>query len=306
MSNVKFGLNYKLIYETKNEKGETQQKVEIFNEDGDFGLTCDFEIKRSYQSQLNKSYFRIYNLSPSTRSKMARDRYDALNYSKIEFYLGYGKQLYLVFSGNALITESKYLNQTDAITTIEALDGSFLTYNSYSNFSVNENTTYQYIFDKFVKDLKNKASEVKDNFSMELLTADAKTELKNKRIAKKMTFAGNTWEEMKKLFGEGLFIDNNKINYLPLKAKNNKAVFVASAETGLLNIPQLSNAILTLDMICEPSVQVGDMAEIRTTRENRFANKQYKIFGISHAGTISKTVGTEATTTLDLGRFNIT
>jgi hypothetical protein len=303
-SNLKFGLNYKLVYQTKDKNGNLTGEVEIPIVENQLGLTCEFEIKRSLNAELNTSIFKIRNLSLETREKMFKDRYDTLGYSRMWFYLGYGDQLDLAFTGNILATSSYNANNTDIITQIEAQDGSFLTYNTNSNFSVNENTTYEDVYNRIINDLKKKAEILQDDFKIELLSNNAKTEL-SKRTPTKMTFAGNSWNILKKYYANVFFIDNNTLFYLLPDDKKNKSVFLINAATGLLEVPKVSNVVLIVKTICEPSIQVGDLVEIETTKSTSYTKKQFKVFGINHAGTIGRNVLSKVITTLELNKYNI-
>lgn len=303
-SNVKFGLKYKLVYQVKSKDGSVIEQIQITAIENDLNITCDFEIERTFQSELNKARFTITNLSPPTRNKMVKDRYDTRNYVKMWFYMGYGSQLNLVFTGNVLATETDDDSIVSGVTIIEALDGSFLVYNTYSQLTVAQNTSFELVFNKLFDDLKKSAQNLQDDFTLQPLTADAKKEL-SQRTYKAMSFSGNTWETMKTIFPDGLFIDNNVLYYLPKSAKKDNEVFVLQADTGLQKAPKISNTVLMARTICEPTIQVGDMVEVRTTRINRFTGKQYQVYGVNHKGIIGKNIASKVITTLNLGIFNI-
>ena len=296
-NDIKFGLQYKLIAQVKNESGNLLGDVEIPTE-----LTCDFEIKRSYQSTLNKSYFKITNLSLDTRAILAKDRFRISQYTKMSFYFGYKDALSLAFTGNIQSTES-YDQGMETITEIEAVDGAFLTYNTNSNFSLSSSATYKNALDRLVKNMTDSARKLNDNFSLAPLGTQAKKEL-SQLLPREKTFSGNTWQEIKNTFGDVIFIDNNTLHYLPIQDKvEEKTVFVLSAETGLLGTPKVSNAVLIVDVIAEPTLKVGDIVELRTTKGDRFSGKQYKVYGISHKGDIGLRATNKVTTTLELYRY---
>ena len=302
--NLKFGLSYKLIYQTKDNKGNITGEVEIPSEEGELGLTCEFEIKRSLNAELNTSVFKIINLSQDTRERMFKDRYNTDGYSRMWFYLGYQDRLELVFTGNILATSSYNQGTTEIVTEITAQDGSFLTYNSNSNFSVAENTTFEDVYYRLANDFKKKAETLKDDFKVEILSNTAKAELSN-RTPQAMTFVGNTWNILKKYYSAAFFIDKNALLYLPKKEKINKPAFLINASTGLIEVPKVSNIVLIVKTICEPSIQVGDLVEIETTQTTLYSKKQFKVFGINHIGTIGRNVLSKVTTSLELNKYTI-
>jgi hypothetical protein len=86
---------------------------------------------------------------------------------------------------------------------------------------------------------------------------------------------------------------------------------VIDDNSGLLGVPEHEDAILTVRMIFEPRLVIGQKIEIKSQVAPMF-NGQYKIYGIRHEGTISDAVSGKATTTLEMligsqvyGKFSI-
>lgn len=297
-------LNWKLLYEKKDKTGNSITSIAIPSQDSEINFSCEFTIERNYEAKVNKSNIKIYNLSPNTRKILRKDKFETNEFDKISFYAGSEGDLSLIFQGNVLQAESIDVREVDIITEIVALDGSFLTYNSFSNHTINSNVSYKNVFDKFFNDFTKKAVEIKETFSLEPLTKETTNFLNTTKTKQPLTLFGNTWEEMKKFFGDGLFIDNGKLNFLPINFIPQTEVVVLKAETGLKSVPKVSNAVLEVELIFSPKIKVGDMVEIQTSKDNFFNGKQFKVFGVKHSGNISQTTDTRVNTTLSLGRFN--
>lgn len=297
-------LNWKLFYEKKDKTGNSITSIAIPSQDSEINFSCEFTIERNYEAKVNKSNIKIYNLSPNTRKILRKDKFETNEFDKISFYAGSEGDLSLIFQGNVLQAESVDVREVDIITEIVALDGSFLTYNSFSNHTINSNVSYKNVFDKFFNDFTKKAVEIKETFSLEPLTKETTDFLNTTKTKQPLTLFGNTWEEMKKFFGDGLFIDNGKLNFLPINFIPQTQVIILKAETGLKSVPKVSNAVLEVELIFSPKIKVGDMVEIQTSKDNFFNGKQFKVFGVKHSGNISQTTETRLNTTLSLGRFN--
>ncbi len=300
----KFGLNWKAIYEKRNPDGSARWTVNIPSIDEFNNFTCEFTIERRYSAQLNQATIKIFNLSPETRALLRKDKYETTAFDKITFFAGYNNNLNLIFSGNVLQAESYDSSDTEIATEIIALDSSFIVYNTVSNYNLNAGVDYLTLLKKLTGDLSNKANSVNETFTLNPLTPETENLLQSTKLKKATNIFGKTWEEMKLYFGDGLFIDNGVLNYLPVPFQNKNSVFLINAESGLLKAPKVSNAVIELQMVFEPTIQVGNIVEINTLKENFFNAKQFKIYGIKHNGNISQNVSSKVITTISLGRFD--
>lgn len=297
-------LNWKLNYQKRNKEGKLIKEINIPARDVDVNLSCEFNVERSYEATVNKSTIKIYNLSPNTRKALRKEKYETTEFDKISFYAGSSNDLSLIFTGNVLQAESIDAGVVDIATEITALDGSFATYNATSNHNINAGVSYEEVFNRFFKDLQKEAEAVGDVLSLEPFASKTLKMLKNTKTKRPITLYGNTWSEMQKIFGDGLFIDNNRLYYIPITEALNSQAVVLKAGTGLKKVPKVSNAVLEVELMFYPKIKVGSMVEIETTKDNFFSGKQFKVFGVKHFGNISQTTQTQASTTLSLGRFD--
>jgi hypothetical protein len=109
-------LNWKLIYEKRDSNGNLIRKVSIPADNTQDNLSCEFTIERNYEAKINKSIIKIFNLSPSTRQILRKDKYETSQFDTISFYAGGGNNLNLIFRGNILQAESIDIGVVDVIT----------------------------------------------------------------------------------------------------------------------------------------------------------------------------------------------
>jgi hypothetical protein len=252
-------------------------------------LTIDFIINRGIFSSLNTGMFKIYNLASTTRTKIFQDLYrlkgDSLLYKGITLQAGYN-QLSTIFKGN-LLQSFSFRKGADIIQQIEALDGIFGQQNSFTNLTLGKGATFNEALDKVSKDFVNLDRGVFSSF--------------DKVFKKPFSLFGDSLGEIKKFMkGEAeVFVDNEKVSVL----KRNEGVVgqiqLINSETGLLGTPIRRNTFLEVEMIFEPRLTIGQFVEIKSS-VNPVYDGQYKIVGITHAGTISGAVSGNSKTKLQL------
>jgi hypothetical protein len=116
---------------------------------------------------------------------------------------------------------------------------------------------------------------------------------------------------IKKYTDENAYIDNNKIIVLENQDAIKGEVPLINDESGLLGVPRHEDALLSVDIILEPRIVIGQIIEIKSRIMSEF-DGQYKVYGIKHEGIISDAVSGSATTTLEMlvgtqvyGRFHV-
>ena len=131
------------------------------------------------------------------------------------------------------------------------------------------------------------------------------------KLSRPVSISGNSYGILQKYSDQNAFIDNNEIKVLAPYDTFEGYVPVIDDNSGLLGVPEHEDAILTVRMIFEPRLVIGQIIEIKSQVAPMF-NGQYKIYGIRHEGTISDAVSGKATTTLEMligsqvyGKFSI-
>lgn len=277
---IKWQRNYKLVYTIPPEKeGESPKQITIT-----YPLTCEFDINRNTFAQSNRATFRIYNLALSTRNQIYQDIYNIYRYCFVDFYAGYGDNMPLIFTGKVLTAMSEREN-TDMITTIEALDNDII--QSYSSHTFAAGTPKKEVLNTLVGDFSNVQLGA---------TGTLEGNLSNNLIFDDLTF-----ECINKLTGGHSFIDLNQLNTL----QNNEVlgdygIYKLTSKSGLLGTPRRQQAQLEVDCIFAPEIRVGQLVDIESVTSPDQYNGQYKCIGIHHSGIISGAVCGEAKTTLNL------
>lgn len=277
---TKFQRNYNLKIEIfQNQKENNALEIK-------FPLTLEFAVSRSTSSNLNRGIFKIYNLSEKNRNLIFQDRFSIKNINgnrrRITLQAGY-KNLSTIFIGDILEAHS-FREGANIITSINAIDGGFASYNNYINETLEKNLSFKDIFLRLGQSLGLSFNKVGD------------IEGASKRG---VALNGNTFSLMKEKYRDSFFIDLDKVNHLNLNEVIKGDLTLLESSSGLLGTPQRQGSILIAKMLFEPRILIGQLVEIES-QINKFYNGQFKVVGLNHDGIISGAVNGQCTTTLQL------
>jgi hypothetical protein len=271
---TKFGRNYNVLINLP-DIGEVLSIEPPF--------TIYFNVKRNNLASANTLELDIYNISPESRGKIFQDRFNPKQYKQIIFQAGYDK-LYTLYQGNIFYSYS-YGKGTEVITHIMARDGGFDISNAYSNVSVEKGTQVEDLIKLLAKDFKYiNLGEI----------GETGGELKRGRV-----LSGSTFALINEETGNKFFIDNEKLLVLKDNEVVKGEVPLLSFETGLLGTPRREDSYLSVDLIFQPDLIIGQVVEIKSRIMPEY-NGQYKVIGISHCGMISESVCSKVVTTVNL------
>ena len=248
-------------------------------------LTLEFNIERNTQASLNSANFRILNLGELTRQRIYKARFDTNIYRAIELKAGYAGETPVVFSGNVLEAFSyKEEGSVDVYTDIFCHDNGFDTVNAFSSFAVKAGEK-QRVIERLAGDFPNIQKGKFSEFEGESFRG--------------RSILGNTFKLLLEETLGGLFIDNGVANGL----KDNDCllgdILKIESSTGLLGSPKRADTLLTVELLFEPKLKVGQRVELNSQTERNF-NGIYKVAGIQHSGTISGAVGGKCKTIVSL------
>lgn len=254
----------------------------------EYPLTCKFNSVRGTFSQSNKCTIELYNLAPSTRTIIFKDALvgdlDENNWKFIRLEAGWDGQLSQIFYGRILQAySSKEGGAVDVITRIECLP--FDIFNSNSSYSFEAGTTYKDAYKTMAADLKNCQIG-----NIGRLEGTFKTQT---------TFEGKTLECLNQLTGGNTYIDNGVLNTLMTNEVIDIPVPLVTDANGLLSTPIRREATLTIKMLFEPTLIVGQLLEIKSSIASMY-DGQYKVLGFTHDCLISPTQAGQRITTVDL------
>lgn len=254
----------------------------------EYPLTCKFNSQRGTFSSANKCTIDLYNVSSEKRTKIFKDALvgdlDQQNWKFVKLEAGWNGVLSQIFYGRILQAySSKTGGQTDVITRIECLP--FDIFNSQTGVTFSPGTTYKEAYKTMCGDLKN--CEIGNTGTLE---GSFKTQT---------TFNGNTMDCLNELSGGNTYVDNGVLNTLMANEAIDVPVPLVTDQNGLLATPIRRQATITIKMLFEPTLIVGQLLEIDSSIQPQY-NGQYKVLGFTHDCTISPTQTGERITTVDL------
>jgi len=274
---LKFGRTYTLTVQGADGEFHTFQNP----------LTIDFSILRNTLASASTANIKIMNLGAVTRNLIYKDRFDTLEYRKVELHAGYGRQQSMIFSGN--IKEAKSYREegaTETVTEIDAYDGGFAMVNNYASRSYAAGTPRAQVINGLVSDMG-------PTLAPGAVSVLAGTYPRGKSIM------GPTWQQLVTESGQRAFIDNGRIYVLDDDEAIVGDAFLITAETGLLGSPKRSGTFVTCEILFEPRLVIGQRVEL-ISRFNSILSGFYKVMGIQHAGTISDAVNGKLKTIVSL------
>lgn len=283
---------YRLLVQDRDANGHpVDSAIEIKNP-----ITIRFSVNRNLFADVNSLDVDIYNLAPNTYNKLFYDYYstDRDHIRTIVLEAGYkGQELSTIFIGDMW---SCYTSRqgSDIITRIHAFMG-LNAMQAQTDLTLSQISRNQ-ILRAAAKDM---ALDI-DIYSGE-----------DTQFTRPVSLSGNSMGIIQKYSGDNAFIDNNKIKVLENQDAIQGSVVLINDKAGLLGAPQRENALLTVKIIFEPRIVIGQIIEIQSRIMAQF-DGQYKVWGIRHEGTISDAVSGDCTTTLEMlvgsqvyGRFNV-
>lgn len=239
-------------------------------------FSVSFEITRNTLASVNSCSLTIKNLSPTTRSKLFKDRYTFSTYWQIVIIAGYlntgsGETgLKTVFQGNINETVS-FKQGPNYLTKIEAFDGLYGITNGFTSQTFNKNTDKKSIIDSVIKDMPNMLKGV----------LGASSEGTNPRG---QVIMGQSNNVLSTLTGGNYFIDNETVNVLDPSEYIEDNVILLDSER-LLETPKRRETFIDCLMQFTPEVKVGNICELDSITKE--FNGQYKIMGFTHQFNVS-------------------
>lgn len=254
----------------------------------EYPITCKFNSTRNTFSNSNKCTIELYNLNSTTRTAIFKDSYvgdlDQKQWKFIKLEAGWNGILSQIFYGRILQAySSKAGGQTDIITHIDCLP--FDIFNSYSSYTFEAGTSYRDAYKTMVGDLKN--CQFGNLGSLEGI------------FQTQTTFCGNTMDCINELTGGNTYVDNGVVNTIMSNEVLDIPVPLVTDNNGLLSTPIRRDATLTIKMLFEPTLSVGQLLEVNSSIQSVY-NGQYKVLGFTHDCLISPTQTGQRITTVDL------
>lgn len=270
---MKFIRNYLIL--VQNPQGETLEIKPPFS--------IKFDITRNTLASANSCSLSLYNLSPSTRNRLYKDRYEITNYWQIIIKAGY-RDLKTVFQGN--IYEANSSKQgTEYITKIDCFDGFNGIQNGFISETVSAKTSKASVFRKIINTMPNVIAGTIGS------QGDETTGPRGEALM------GQSSEVLGTQTQGNYFIDNEVVNILEPDEVLSKQVLILDSKE-LITTPKRSDTFLECPILFYPDANVGVLCEVRSRIE--IYNGQYKTMGFKHSYTYMNNSVGSATTIMSL------
>lgn len=283
-------LKWMLNYTAKIQRGRREGKTDILEEEIiiSYPFTCNFTVSMGLWTASNSITVQFYNLSLATQAKLWKDYGDASRFVRMEFYAGYQENMPLVFKGEFLFCHTeKQSGSTDYVTTAQAQASFDFFANTFINYTFFGGTDLKNIIATFAAESKN--------------TYTGFISPKIGALKRPRTFIGQPMDLLKREYGGyQIFIENEELHILDENEVIPGEIQVITSDSGLLGSPKRSDEIVEITTIFEPGLKSGQAVEVLSYSEPWF-NQFYKIFSITHQGTISGGVASKVTTKCTLG-----
>lgn len=260
-------------------------------------ISIDFNIDRGVFSGVNSMDLTIYNLGEKYRNILFQDSYDFSNRRLITLEAGYeSTNLSLIFSGT-LMRSYPQRQGSNIVNKLYAFDGALDTQVSQT-FETWKEPSLQ----KALTKLSNSITGIKTG----VISID------EKELTRPIVLSGNTFQLIQTYAEGNAFIDLGTLHILKDNDVLKGYMPIIHADTGLLGVPERQETNLSVKMIFEPRIIVGQLVKIESGITSAF-NGEYKVIGLSHKGSFNYAGTSQATTTIQLfvgsqafgGRFNV-
>jgi hypothetical protein len=256
--------------------------------------TIKFSVNRTLFADINSLDIEIYNLAPNTYNRLFYDYFRIEERRRtVVLEAGYeGQELSIIFIGDVWNCYTSRVG-SDMVTKMHALVG-------LKSLQMQIDLTLSGIDRNKV--LRTAANAM--NMDIEIYSGE------NTKFNRPVSMTGNAYGVIQKYTDGDVFIDNNVIKVLKNQDYIKGGALLINDESGMLGAPSREDALLTVKLMFEPRIMIGQIVEIQSRIMDVF-NGQYKVYGIKHEGTISDAIGGTCTTTLQMlvgsqpyGRFN--
>ena len=256
-------------------------------------ITAEFSVKRNLFAEVNTLDLSLYNLAPKTYNLLFFDYFNGLARTVI-LEAGYETTgLSTIFIGD-MWNCFTHRDGANVITKMHCFVG-LRTMQLHTDVTL-AGASRDRVLAKLADDM---------HYDLSIYSG------KDEKFTRSVSLSGNPMKLAQQYSNENAYIDNGKLIILENQDAIKGEVPLINDKSGLLGVPQHENALLSIDIIFEPRIVVGQIIEVNSRIHPMF-NGQYKVFGIKHEGVISGAEAGRAVTTLEMlvgsqiyGRFGI-
>ena len=247
-------------------------------------VSVQFDVDRAVMATQNNASVTFYNLAPSTRDKIYKDKFMFTQYWQMFILAGYGKtELYEIFRGN--IQEAfSYKQGTEWITKIDAYDGAYAIQNGFVNETMTKDTS--------LKDMVTRVIH-----TMPQMLAGVLGSPTDGSSARGKTLIGPSYDVAQDLTSGQAFVDGETLNVMADNEVISGQAFVLDSDN-IFESPRRRDTYLEVSTLFSPEIRIGYMCQLKS-KITRY-NGNYKVLGIKHSATISQASAGEATSMISL------
>ena len=247
-------------------------------------VSVQFDVDRAVMATQNNASVTFYNLAPSTRDKIYKDKFMFTQYWQMFILAGYGKtELYEIFRGN--IQEAfSYKQGTEWITKIDAYDGAYAIQNGFVNETMTKDTS--------LKDMVTRVIH-----TMPQMLAGVLGSPTDGSSARGKTLIGPSYDVAQDLTSGQAFVDGETLNVMADNVVISGQAFVLDSDN-IFESPRRRDTYLEVSTLFSPEIRIGYMCQLKS-KITRY-NGNYKVLGIKHSATISQASAGEATSMISL------
>lgn len=247
-------------------------------------LTIKFNVQRMPFAGRCTASIDVYNIDPDKRSKLFLDWYDFENIRQVTLEAGYENGKFdLIYKGRIRICTTKKA-YTDNVTHIEAISGLGVL-DSMLHTSLKEGESLIDTAGTIINELPG--------------IHQGEVSLPDFSFKRPVALVGNALAVLKTYTKDNVAIDLDRVIVMGEDEVIDGDVRVIDDETGLLGTPERQQTSLVVNCVFEPRIKVGQGLEIRSRIAPEF-DGQYKVWGVTHNGTIGATQGGQCITTITL------
>lgn len=229
----------------------------------DFGnFWCTFSVKRGDFQTPNSLDARIYNVAPATVNTISKNEFTTISLSA-----GYPGGVGLLFSGSIKQFRAGRVNQLDSYVDITAADGDQAYNYAFMSATVPAGTGAGSIRDLI-------QSSFKQHSAAQNITKGYAPALPQAPSVRGEVFCGMTRDVCRSFADQNnckWSFDDGALTFIPWNSYvPGDQIPVISVNTGLINVPEQTQAGVSMRILLNPSIKTGQLIKLDTNAVNQF------------------------------------
>lgn len=293
-------------------------------------LAADIQVSKSYQGIFGSAVIRLYNLSDNHRAMLFHEPYWVTelektgSFKRVVLQAGYlsynGGEKHFNWTG-IIQNASSYKQGSSVVTEVVANELGYINDNAFIQLGIRKGQKVSNVLQRGMTDFIKEANYTKD------IEKEAKAKVgkdvsqffpeKNLKLVcdfekdyefdKDKVINAPIQEAIKYLMSyvpNARITKNDNIIYITDKQVRSSDIITINAENGLQSTPRVYGYRMTLSMMFEPRIFVGQTVKVESLIQPNY-NDEYSVAGFTHHLTLGDGTRPSATTDLNLIRIDI-